>query len=130
MRSLSNTNLFLAVLCLIYMGINVTLVCVNYVNDSYMKTHTAAEEEFEPVDDTVYHLVEFWATFGFAVVECIALAVTPKSQYNINGGMDPLFLKFVMFVNIVATSVPAVMISFSIETFEKASHEIEYINEV
>ena len=119
----------LAVLCLIYMGINITLVCVNYINDHYVKTHGGVEDG-EPVDDTIYHLVEFWATFGFAVVECIALAVSPKSQYSINGSMDPLFLKMIMFVNIVATAVPAVMISFSIETFEKASHEIEYINEL
>ncbi len=111
------------------MGVNVTLVCVNYINDAYVKTHGGLEEG-EPVDDTIYHLVEFWATFGFAVVECIALAVTPKSQYSINGNMDPLFLRMVMFVNIVATAVPAVMVSFSIETFERASHEIEYINEL
>ena len=129
MRSLSNTNLCLAVLCLIYLGINVTLVCVNYLNAKYVNEHGGSEVG-EPVDDTVYHLVEFWATFCFAVVECIALAVTPKSQYSINGSMDPLFLKMVMFLNIVATSVPAVMISFSIESFERASHEIEYLNEL
>ena len=129
MRSLSNTNLCLAVLCLVYLGINVTLVCVNYINDAYVQTHGGTEDG-EPVDDTVYHLVEFWATFCFAVIECLALCVTPKSQYSINGSMDPLFLKMVMFVNIVATSVPAVMISFTIETFERTSHEIEYINEL
>lgn len=129
MRSLSNTNLCLAVLCLIYLGVNVTLVCVNYINNKYVHEHGGSEIG-EPVDDTVYHLVEFWATFCFAVVECIALAVTPKSQYSINGSMDPLFLKMVMFLNIVATSVPAVMVSFSIETFERTSHEIEYLNEL
>ena len=129
MRSLSNTNLCLAVLCLIYLGVNVTLVCVNYINNKYVHEHGGSEVG-EPVDDTVYHLVEFWATFCFAVVECIALAVTPKSQYSINGSMDPLFLRMVMFLNIVATSVPAVMISFSKLTFERASHEIEYLNEL
>jgi hypothetical protein len=130
MRTSSNTNLFLALMCLIYLGINVALVFVNYVNHKYMETHDPSEEENEPVNDTVYHLVEFWGTFGFAVVECVALAMTPKSQYRINGSMDPLFLRIVMFLNIVATIVPAVMISFSIETFEILSHEIEYINEL
>lgn len=130
MRSNSNTNLFLAVLCLVYLGVNVTLCCVNYVNWKFTSTHPHSEEENEPVDDTVYHLVEFWGTFCFAIVECVALAVTPKSQYSINGNLDPLYLRMVMFVNIVATSVPAVMISFSLETFEILSHEIEYVNEL
>merc|ERR1719464_1591563 len=35
-----------------------------------------------------------------------------------------------MFINIVATITPAVMISLSIRTFEIISHEIEYINEL
>jgi hypothetical protein len=150
MRSSSNTNLVLAILCLIYLGINVCLVFVNYVNWAYMETHDKSEEDNEPVDDTVYHLVEFWGTFGFAVVECLALIMTPKSQYSITNSMGfgnnnnsnsnsnstngnnrgPLFLRMVLCLNIVATIVPAMMISFSIETFEILSHEIEYINEL
>ena len=133
MRASSTTNLWLALLCLVYFGINVTLLCVNYVDHKYDLSHPPSEEEGgggAPVDDTVYHLVEFWATFVFAVVECIALTSTPKSLYRINGGLNPLFLRMVMVVNIVATIVSAMMVSFSLETFEILSHEIEYINEL
>lgn len=131
MRANSNTNLLLSFLCLVYLGINVTLICVNYVNSEFEASHPPSEEEDEPIDDTVYHLVEFWATFGFAIVECIALANTPKSLYrDINGEMNPLFLRMVMFFNVLATSVSALMVSFSLETFEILSHEIEYVNEL
>ena len=134
-------NLWLALLCLVYLGINISLVCVNYVNVTFDASGSDDANAKEPVDDTVYHLVEFWATFCFAIVECVALANTPKSLYAITGGnstntntnanfQNPLFLRVVMFFNIVATAVPAVLISFSIETFEIASHEIEYINEL
>ena len=147
MQTSATVNLWLALLCLVYLGINISLICVNYVNVEFGKKEqlqlhlqqqqpyneaaiAAAIDAGEPVDDTVYHLVEFWATFGFAIVECMALANTPKSLYAINGDRNPLFLRMVMFFNIVATSVPAVLISFSIETFEILSHEIEYTNEL
>jgi len=152
MQTSATINLWLALLCLVYLGINISLICVNYINVEFSKKEQlqlhlelqqqqydeadmaaaiqAAIDAGEPVDDTVYHLVEFWATFGFAIVECIALANTPKSLYTINGDRNPLFLRMIMFFNIVATSVPAVMISFSLETFEILSHEIEYTNEL
>ena len=41
---------------------------------------------------------------------------------------NPMFLRIVMFIDIVATITPAVMISFSVQTFEIPSHEIEYTN--
>ena len=137
MQASATCNLWLAFLCLIYLGTNITLVCVNYVNFRFVEAHPDLPEDAEPVDDTVYHLVEFWATFFFAIVECLALANTPKSLYSMIGGgsnqskgLNPLFLRMVLCFNIVATAVPAVMVSFSIETFEIVSHEIEYINEL
>eukprot|EP00957_Ditylum_brightwellii_P188258 14331203-Ditylum_brightwellii.AAC.1 len=107
------------------MGINISLLFANYINWKH--------PDNPPVNDVVYHLVEFWATFGFALVECIALANTPKSLYDItnnSGDQNPLLLRMVMFLNIVATAVPALLVSFNIETFEILSHEIEYINEL
>ena len=31
----------------------------------------------------VFHLIEFWATFGFAIIEAYALLNTPKTLSNI-----------------------------------------------
>lgn len=122
MRSTITVNFLLAILCLMYCGINAVLIVVNYLN-----SHAASEEEFA-VDDLTFHLLEFWATFIFALVECASLVSSPKSLVKIYN--NPVILKLILFFNIVATSVPAALITLNKEVFEIASHEIEYLNEL
>ena len=148
LKSVSQINLWLSIFCLIYLGINVCLICANYVNYQYEQTHKNDtdydEEDEQPVNDIVYHMTEFWATFCFAVIKYLAIVNTPKAiitsassssaagtQQRSSGGKmisNPMFLRIVMFIDIVATITPAVMISFSVNTFEIPSHEIEYTN--
>ena len=63
-----------------------------------------------------------------AVLEVISLVSTPKSLLSIYA--NPLILKLIMFFNIVATLVPALLVSLNLERFEIISHEIEYVNEL
>eukprot|EP00566_Odontella_aurita_P019963 CAMPEP_0113528598 /NCGR_PEP_ID=MMETSP0015_2-20120614/1931_1 /TAXON_ID=2838 /ORGANISM="Odontella" /LENGTH=291 /DNA_ID=CAMNT_0000427143 /DNA_START=191 /DNA_END=1063 /DNA_ORIENTATION=- /assembly_acc=CAM_ASM_000160 len=119
MRHLENVNFALAMMCLAYCGINITLVGVNYVN---------SHNDHPPVSDKVYHLIEFWGTFFFAVVECISLTSTPKSLLRIY--YNPIVLKLILFFNIVATLLPALLVSMNLEEFEIISHQVEYLNEL
>jgi len=120
MRHMENVNFTLAIACLVYCGINVALIIINYVNSH--------NEDNPPVSKKSFHLLEFWATFVFAVVTCIGLASTPKSILDIYS--NPLALRLVLFFNIVAASLPAVLISLNHEYFEILSHQIEYCNEL
>lgn len=72
-----------------------------------------------------FHILEFTMTFVFAVVECISLTSTPKSLINICN--NPLVLRLVLFFNIVASSLPAVLIILNYEYFEIIRYVLLYI---
>lgn len=123
MRDSEYLNFMLALLCLCYCAINAMLIYINYCN-----SHTPPNEE-PPVSDYTYHLIEFWGTFGFALIECASLVIsTPKSLLQIY--YNPIVLKLLLFFNIVATLVPALMVTLNLEVFEITSHNIEYMNEL
>lgn len=121
MRSLESVNFTLAIACLVYCGINIALIIVNYVNSNSPTNNVVVSEKS-------FHLLEFWATFFFSIVTCISLTSTPKSILNIYN--DPLTLRLILFFNIVAASLPAVLITLNMEYFETISHQIEYLNEL
>ena len=120
MRSLERVNFALAIACLVYCGINIALIIVNYVNSQ--------NQEDPPISEKAFHLLEFWATFCFAIVTCISLTSTPKSIMNIYN--NPMTLRLILFFNIVASSMPAMLMSLNTEYFEVLSHQIEYLNEL
>mmetsp|Transcript_19935 Transcript_19935/g.31108 ORF Transcript_19935/g.31108 Transcript_19935/m.31108 type:complete len:306 (+) Transcript_19935:237-1154(+) len=120
MRQLERTNFTLAIACLVYCGINIALIIVNYVNSQ--------NQEDPPISEKAFHLLEFWATFCFAIVTCISLTSTPKSILNIYN--SPMTLRLILFFNIVASSMPAMLMSLNTEYFEIISHQIEYLNEL
>ena len=119
MRSMEDTNFALALLCLTYCGMNMALIVINHVN---------SQEDDPVVSEKTFHLLEFWATFVFAIVECISLTSTPKSLLTIY--TNPIVLRLVLFFNIVASSLPAILMTLNHEYFEIISHEIEYMNEL
>lgn len=122
MRQCENVNIALAFLCLAYCGTNVALIITNYVDSQY------DDPEDKPVPEKWFHLVEFWGTFAFAIVECLSLIFTPKSMINLYD--NPLLLRLILFFNIVVATIPALLISFNYEYFEVISHQIEYLNEL
>ena len=123
LSAMSTSNFVLAVICLIFCGMNIALVYFNY-----RLNRDDASEDDPPITDKTFHLVEFWATFIFAIVEAFALVCTPKSLLNIYE--NPLVLKLVLFFNIVATLAPAMLVTINLELYEILSHELEYINEI
>ena len=81
-----------------------------------------------PVSAFVFHALEFWATAAYAMVEAFALVYTPRALSSISN--RPNLLKLLLFFDVVATFVPALLVTLNLEAFEVASHEIEYCNEL
>ena len=120
LRSMSIANFMISLFCLIYFGVNLTLLYCNFCNANNSKD--------KPLSDVVFHLTEFWATFLFTIVEAFAIIQTPKALKNIYE--NPVALKVILFMNIVVTLVPALLVTFNLEVFEVLSHELEYLNEI
>ena len=93
MRSMEDTNFALALLCLTYCGMNMALIVINHVNSQEKEDGGGVPV----VSEKTFHLLEFWATFVFAIVECISLTSTPKSLLTIYD--SPIVLRLVLFFN-------------------------------
>ncbi|CAE7653775.1 CSN8, partial [Symbiodinium pilosum] len=117
MRSMSRTNLHLALCSLVYVGIN---ICNTILN--------SMAPEFRRENKYFFHMNEFWATFCFALVQVYALVGCPRDLRDIFS--RPNLVKLIMIINVVATVVPALLVTASLENFEVPSHEIEYVNEI
>ena len=123
LQAMTDANFAIALLCLINCGINITMLYFNYCINEAKISGTE-----QPISDNVFHGIEFWATFVFAVVEAFALMNSPKTLASIYE--NPLMLKLILFFNIVATFVPALLVTINLEEFEVLSHELEYANEI
>ena len=128
LQSMSNANFMISLFCLIYFGINVTLFYCNYCIDKNSVDKNSVDDKDPPISDEAFHLIEFWATFLFTIVEAFAIIQTPKALITIYE--NPLVLKVILFINIVATLVPALLVTINLEDFEVLSHELEYLNEI
>ncbi|KAJ1453580.1 hypothetical protein M885DRAFT_275723 [Pelagophyceae sp. CCMP2097] len=132
LKGLGTVNYLLAILTLIYLGLNVVMLVVNYLhgdgNCDSAKTKTVYEPRCgSPVSDYAFHMTEFWATAIYAIVEAFALVYTPRALSSVYD--RPLLLKVVVFFDIVAALVPALLVTAALERFEVCAHEIEYLNE-
>jgi len=124
-RTLSSVNLFLALGAVIYLAINIVCTVLNsYDNDCDLKDLSchAATTPY------VFHMLEFWATFFFNVLDVISLMYSPKQLKVIF--WSPLLLKAIVFVNVSGSFVTALMVSINLHKFEVPSHELEYVNEL
>ena len=64
LRNLILGNFIVAILSLVYTGLNVALFFFNYTN-----AHANATGEEAPVNAQTFHSTEFWGTFGFSIVQ-------------------------------------------------------------
>lgn len=115
----SNVNFWLALLSLVCCGVNMMLLYLNYALNH--------DEEPPNVPERTFHVIEFWTTFLYALIEAYALVTSPKALQTIC--YRETFLKVLFFFNVVAALVPALLITLDTEYFEHVSHELEYLNE-
>uniref|UniRef100_A0A0G4FU46 Uncharacterized protein n=1 Tax=Chromera velia CCMP2878 TaxID=1169474 RepID=A0A0G4FU46_9ALVE len=113
----STANFVLACFCIIYIGINVVCTIINSMSGAFREENAHT-----------FHLLEFWGTFVFTLVDVLALVYSPKSLGKIY--RNPTALKLIVFFNVILAFIPAVLVSIDLETFELPSHEIEYTNEI
>jgi hypothetical protein len=73
LESMSTVNFFLALLCVVYIAVNITCIILNgYDNDLWPDAGV--------VSKALFHNLEFWATFVFSCAEVVALAYSPKPE--------------------------------------------------
>ena len=134
LRTMSDNNYLLAILTLAYIGVNMVMVILNFMNNN---DDDCGDPGFgdvyiarcgSPVSDYVFHMTEFAATFGFAVIQAASLLYTPKTMSNIYA--NPATLKLVLFFNIVFSLFPTLLVWANLCVFETISHEVEYSNEI
>ncbi|CAE8656623.1 unnamed protein product [Polarella glacialis] len=114
-RTLSSVNLFLALGAVIYLAINIVCTVLNsYDHDCDLKDQSC----HAVTTPYVFHMLEFWATFFFNVLDVIALMYSPKQLQMIF--WSPLLLKI----------ITALMVSINLHKFEIPSHELGYVNEL
>jgi len=115
LEGLVHKNFHLAVLCLVYTGANVVCLVFNSMDEEFREEHRMP-----------FHMLEFWSTFIFAVLQIYIMAFVASGSLC----MNPMLLRVVMVFNIVFTFVPAALLAVSVEKFEVLAHEIEYSNEI
>jgi hypothetical protein len=119
LQRVANINLWLAFLCLFCCGVYLVLMYLNF------KMHQANPPSITP---KTFHVIEFWTTCIYAVTEAHALVTTPKTMLTIY--QNPTRLKLLLFFNVVAALIPAVLVTLDLTTFEHLAHEIEFFNEI
>ena len=123
LKNISFNNFLVAIFSLMYCGLNISLVYFNFTN-----AHAKTIGEEKPVDVWVFHMMEFWCTFLFGIVELFALTQTPR--HLISTVQSPRLMKVILFINVVLTLIPAILVAINLHAFEILSHEIEYCSEI
>jgi hypothetical protein len=138
-------NILLAVCALAYFAVQIVCFTINQfenecygVEDLKQAGATLSPEDQELVEecegqtaawaDKSFHMLEFWATFLFNIVDILALLFSPKNLQTIF--CSPILLKMLVFMNICTSLISAMIITINMPLFEVWSHEIEYIDEV
>lgn len=119
LRTKSAMSLALGLGCVIYMGINIVCLVLNGYE---------MEGPDPVISGKAFHMLEFWATFFFNIVQVLALLYTPKELGELYS--SPTFLKVVILVNVGASFISALFVTINCEMFEMPSHELEYTNEL
>jgi hypothetical protein len=138
-------NILLALSALVYFAVQIVCFVINqFENECYgveelkAAATTLNKEQKELVEecesktgawaDKSFHMLEFWATFLFNIVDILALMYSPKNLQTVF--CSPTLLKVLVFMNICTSLISAMLITINMPLFEVWAHEIEYIDEV
>lgn len=103
-------NFILSLCCLLFIGVNIVLLVLNSLHG---------------VDKFLFHMLEFWATFVFSLVDVFALVFAPKPMGTIF--YRPIILKLLVAASVCLSFVPALLMTIDIDRFEFACHNTEYV---
>jgi len=134
LRMLSTVNFALAMAVLLFFGLQVALFVFNVMdrNDDDCGDPRdwapARPRCGSPISDQAFHRTEFVASFFYACIEAFSLVYTPRAISSISS--QPMLLRMVLFFDVAATFIPAVLVIANLEIFEVTVHEIEFLNEL
>lgn len=111
----------LAMLCLLYAGVNIVCFVLNSMDEEYREN---------PAHERVFHLLEFWSTFAFSAMQVILMMYWISDGSAGGLAFSNRIFHLVMFCNVVLSFVSAVLVTVDLERFETPSHELEYANEI
>jgi len=97
-KKLSDINLILCILSLFYVAINIVGLDWN-----------GRDLDHRDATEVQMHLIEFWATLVFSLVEVCALVYSPRSLTSIARSTNTTLLKFVVFLNVVTAATAALL---------------------
>ena len=109
-----NTMLGYIFLILVYVGINIGLLGVNFKSQEF-------------IDENYYmsfHLLSFWAVFAFTLLETFILLFTEMVSTS------HLLLSGVVIFNVVATLSTAIIFTIDPRVYEVIAHYMEYCVQV
>ncbi len=113
LRNMSAVNIILAMLTLVYIGVNITCIILNgYDNDVWPQEGVVSKQ--------LFHNLEFWATFVFSCAEVTALVYSPKPLGAIY--RNTLLLKLIIFVNITVSFLTSMLVTVARRPMLVASH--------
>ena len=130
-QRISSINLLLAMLCVLVIGCNGIAIALNALNKDGsscgMPDDSSLAQCGSPTSDLTFHLLEFWATFGFAITQSLSVSysVLPTALCR-----RPILLKLFILLNVGCTFISAMLVTLDLDKFETVSHEIEYTNEL
>lgn len=126
LKFLRDVNIWLAIFATAYFGVNVVCTVLN----SFERGDWPGEAEctLDPSNcpvttDQIFHRTEFGTTWLFSIIEVLAIIYSPDRQFEAE-----LLLKFLVFWNVAASFVPAMLVFINLEMFEVPSHQLEYAN--
>ena len=109
LQLISSLNVFFSMWSVVNFGINVVCFVINWIGEA-------------AVSDKVFHVLEFSASFIFAVIQLLAVFY---SYDRSDMCKRPILLKSVVFVNIAGALIPMLFVIINLGMFEVPSHEIE-----
>lgn len=116
LHKLSDVNLCLSLLSIIFFSVNLVLLVVTYRSIEYGE---------KLVDGDVFHRLDFGSAFLFALVEVLTLVYSPERRFT-----NPLLLKVLMFANVCSTFTGLLFMWLNRGAFETLAHNIDYCNEL
>ncbi|KAJ8601523.1 hypothetical protein CTAYLR_010600 [Chrysophaeum taylorii] len=113
-------NFGVAVLSCVYGAHNLIMLLLTFLDHNDDDCGDPFESRLarcgSPVSDEVFHLLDFWPTFAFALLTSFSFAQSS--------------MRIMLMLEVSFSFVPAMLVTLDLKKFEVLSHEIEYLDEL
>jgi chaperone required for assembly of F1-ATPase len=114
--------LYASLAALVYVAIEITLVILHST-----RVWFALHNENGDMWENIFHYIEFWSAAMFNVITGVVLHNSTSDTFHELARKWPVFINRLALLNIVTSSVAALLVSIDLRYFETVSHQIEYV---